>query len=102
VRLAAKVESFFRISGRGAVIVPAWVSDCKVKAGDSIQLRSANGRVRDTQIVSVELLKQTDGGSRAAFLLAPGITGDEITEGTEIWLIDMPTQQLSGRDSKLG
>jgi len=94
VRLVAKVESFFRISGRGAVIVPAWVSDFKIKAGDSIQLRSANGRVRDTQIASVELLKQAHGDSRMAFLLVPGIATDEISEGTEIWLADPPTERV--------
>jgi translation elongation factor EF-Tu-like GTPase len=68
VPLVAKVESFFRISGRGAVIVPAWVSDLKVKAGDTIQLRSSNGRVRDTRIAGVELLRRADGGCRSAFL----------------------------------
>ena len=86
--LIAKVESFFMLSGRGAVIVPIWLSDFRIKAGDPVQLRSPNGRVKDTHIAAVELLKQRRGECRIALLLSReiAITRDEIGEGTEIWV----------------
>jgi hypothetical protein len=70
VLLIAKVESFFTLTGRGAVIVPIWLSDLRVKVGDPVQLRSPNGRVKDTRIAGVELLKPTNGECRTAFLLS--------------------------------
>jgi thiamine monophosphate synthase len=75
------------ISGRGAVIVPVWLSDIRIKAGDAIQLRSP-GRVKDTRIAAVELLKQAGGEGRTAFLLSREIViaRDELVEGTEIWV----------------
>jgi hypothetical protein len=88
VPLIAKVESFFMISGRGAVIVPVWLSDFRVKAGDPVQLRSPNGQVKNTRIAAVELLKPEDGECRIALLLSREImlTKDEVGEGTEIWV----------------
>jgi translation elongation factor EF-Tu-like GTPase len=95
VLLLAKVESFFMISGRGAVIVPVWLSDLRVQVGDRVQLRSPNGRVKDTSIAGVELLKQTDGECRTAFLLSREvvITKEELGEGTEIWVTGAPKRR---------
>ncbi len=83
------------LSGRGAVIVPVWLSDFRIKAGDPIQLRSPNGRVKDTRIAAVELLKQAEGQCRTAFQLSRdiAIARDEIGEGTEIWVSEVPTAE---------
>lgn len=86
MQLLAKVESVFSIRGRGAVVAVIWLSDLRVKAGDLVQLRSADGQVRDTCINGVELIKKAGADCQAAFLLPGDFPSNVIAEGTEIWL----------------
>lgn len=74
----------FEVHGRGTMIVPVWLSDHKIRSGDTIQLRDSKGQVRDTRIVAVEIASGT-AGSRSVFLLPRDIAKDDIAEGTEIW-----------------
>ena len=81
------VEGTFQIQDRGCVIVPAVPRsnlDFRLSAKDFIQLRDSNGRVLDTFIASVELVKGE--GSRMAFLLPVEIAPQDISKGMEIWL----------------
>ncbi len=91
MKLLAKVEHAFTVSGRGVVVLPAWLSGMKVKAGNSIRLRLPDGRTKDTHIVAVELAKKTTGGSRAAFVLARNVVEEDVPSNTEIWVQDVAT-----------
>lgn len=86
MKLLGKAESVFEVSTRGTVIVPAWLSDVKVRNGIPIQLRSPNGSTTNTRIASVEMLKVAGGPCRAAFMLRPDIRKQELQEGSEIWI----------------
>jgi translation elongation factor EF-Tu-like GTPase len=88
VQLLAKVDDVFTISGRGVVVVPIWLSELKIKVGDSVQLRTPGGQVRNTRIAGVEMAKQV-GGCRAAFMLARDIAKEDVVQGTEIWVSDV-------------
>ena len=90
MKLLAKVEDVFTIPGRGVAVIPAWLSDLKVRVGDPVQLRSPSGVAKDSQIVSVEFAKQLN-GCRAAFMLSPDTLKEDAPPGTEIWLADVPT-----------
>ena len=85
--LLAKVEAVFQVSGRGTVIVPAFVSDLRVRVGSPIQLRNPGGQVRDTLITAVEFLSDLD-KCRLAFMLPRDIAKQDVPEGTEIWLTE--------------
>jgi len=87
VKLLAKVEHVFTISGRGVVVLPVWLSDLKIKVGDHVQLRAPGGQVRNTRIDGVEMAKQV-GGCRVAFILACDVEKEDIVEGMEIWVSD--------------
>jgi translation elongation factor EF-Tu-like GTPase len=91
VTLLAKVESVFSIRGRGAVVAVIWLSDLRVKAGDPVQLRSADGQVRDTRINGIELIQKPGVECEAAFLLPGDIPSDAIAKGTEIWVAAGPS-----------
>jgi translation elongation factor EF-Tu-like GTPase len=88
MRFLGNIEIIFTIQGRGTVIVPIWHSDVKVKVGDRVHLRSSDGRIRDTKIAGVEMLKPVSEKCRAAFILARDVRKGEIAEGMEIWLPD--------------
>ena len=86
--LIAKVEEFLHAPRPRGGDCADRLRDFWIKAGDPVQDRSPNGRVKDTHIAAVELLKQTRGECRIALLLSReiAITRDEIGEGTEIWV----------------
>jgi len=86
----SKVEDTFEITGRGLVIVPAQPRadlDFRLRAKDSIQLRSPDGQVLDTHIASVEICCGPNVHCRMAFLLPKGIAKHEVPKETEIWLM---------------
>jgi translation elongation factor EF-Tu-like GTPase len=87
VILFAKVESSFEITGRGCVIVPVWLTDDKIRIKDSIQLRSAEGKVRETHITGIEVLCGLNASdSRTGILVTRDVKKQDVPEGTEIWL----------------
>jgi hypothetical protein len=93
VILFAKVETSFEVTGRGCVIVPAWLTEDKIRVKDSIQLRTADGKVRETHITGIEILcglKPSD--SRMAILVTQDITKQDVPEETEIWLLKRPEE----------
>jgi translation elongation factor EF-Tu-like GTPase len=94
VILFAKVESVFQISGRGTVIVPAFLSEILVRVGSQIQLRVPDGKVKDTHITAVEFLSDL-GTSRLAFMLPRDVAQRDVPEGTEIWLAEIQEQQAT-------
>jgi hypothetical protein len=87
MRLLFKVEDMFDVPGRGCVIVPVIPdgSDVKVRAADLIQLRAPDGRVSDTHIASIELLKPQHGNRRMAIMLPRDLAKRDIPVGTEVW-----------------
>jgi GTPase len=84
-----KIEQAFEISGRGCVIVPTIVDghDFKIRPQDTIQLRTPEGHIRDTHIVSVEFLKQEVGMCRMGILLPTDVAKAEVPTGTDVWLM---------------
>jgi translation elongation factor EF-Tu-like GTPase len=88
MKFLGTIEIIFTVQGRGTVIVPIWHSDVKIRVGDRIHLRSSDGRIRDTKIAGVEMLKPVSEKCRASFILAPDVQKAEVTEGMEIWLPD--------------
>jgi hypothetical protein len=86
VALVAKVEAVFTITGRGVVIVPAFLSEHRAHSGESIQLRRADGCVKNTSISSIESLNLGSGKRRPAFMLTRDIAKTDIAEGDEIWV----------------
>jgi hypothetical protein len=89
--LFAKVETSFEITGKGCVIVPAFLSDLRVRVMEPIQLRTPDGHVRDTHISAVEFLSGLD-ETRLAFMLPRNIMKQDIPEGTEIWVTEIREQ----------
>lgn len=85
----AKLESAFTVPGRGCVVVPAAVAnpDLRIKAGDVVQLRGANG-CPDAHIVAVEWLVRRDNGCHFGFLLSGTFDCSQIGLDTEIWVAD--------------
>ena len=89
MRLLFKVEDVFDITGRGCVlasVVPDGL-DFKIRAEDRIQLRTPSGRLVETHIASIELLKIRDGPCRMAIMLPRELTKSDVPVGTEIWYI---------------
>jgi hypothetical protein len=85
MKLFAKIEQIFTISGRGCVIVPAGlVFPFSLRANDSIQLRGPGG-VMDTRIAAIESLNVKPGPRRVAFLLPLDIAKSDVSSATEIW-----------------
>ena len=83
-----KAEDVFEIPGRGAVLVipKDWGdSGLKIKVGENIQLRTAEGRVLDTRVYGIELIKTTS-GCLAGIMLPREIPLCELSAQTEIWL----------------
>lgn len=66
----------------------------RIRVRDQIQLRTPDGRVLDTQIASIELLKPSDGSPcRAAIMLPRELVKNDIPIGTEVWLVGSPVGQ---------
>jgi translation elongation factor EF-Tu-like GTPase len=88
--LLFKVEDVFDISGRGCVIAPVVPAgaDFKIRAKAQIQLRTPDGRVLETHIASIELLKPQDGSAcRIAIMLPRDLVKQDVPTGTEVWLL---------------
>ena len=87
MRLLFKVEDVFDITGRGCVLVPVVPDglDFKIRAEDRIQLRTPTGRLVDTHIASIELLKMRDSPCRMTIMLPRDLTKNDVPVGTEIW-----------------
>ena len=83
-----KIEQAFEIPGRGRVIVPTIVEGhhFKIRPQDPIQLRTPEGHIRDTHIVSVEFLKQEVGMCRMGILLPAEVSEVDVPKGTDVWL----------------
>ena len=84
--LLAKVESIFTITGRGTVIVPAFLSERQANQGEPIQLRSSDGKTRNTSILSVTSVNLGSGKRRPAFMLDRDTVKQDVAEGDEIWI----------------
>ena len=83
-----KIERAFEIPGRGRVIVPTIVEghDFKIRPRDAIQLRTPNGHIHDTHIVSVEFLKREVGVCQMGILLPTDVADADVPKGTDVWL----------------
>lgn len=73
-------------------MVPVFLSDFRVRVGSAIQLRIPGGRVRNTNIASVEFITGLD-SNRLAFMLPPDVAKQDAPEGTEIWLVEASQQK---------
>ena len=84
-----KIEQAFEISGRGCVIVPTIVEghDFKIRPQDAIRLRTPEGHIRETRIVSVEFLKPEVGVCRMGILLPTNVAKADVPTGTDVWLM---------------
>ena len=83
------VEDAFCVSGRGCVLIPTGVRASlgfSLRAKDSIQLRTPDGRVLNTYVAGIEMLCGPAVKDRMAFLLPKDVTKQEVPKGTEIWL----------------
>lgn len=89
-----RIEEVFDVPGRGCVIVPVISDgqDFKIRAADLIQLRAPDGRVFDTHIASIELLKQQHGNCRMAVMLPRDLAKRDIPIGTEVWFLSHNSQ----------
>lgn len=67
--------------------VPRTSLDFPLHLRDVIQLREPDGYVLDTYIAGLEMICGPEVSDRMAFLLPKGITKQDISKGTEIWLI---------------
>ena len=85
-----RVQEVFEINGHGTVLVlpKEWGSDVRIRIGDNIQLRTPEGKVFDTRIHGVELVKTTDKGCVGAITLPGEISSSDIPKLTEIWLTE--------------
>jgi hypothetical protein len=91
--LWTKVETSFSVGGRGCAIIPGTANvDFRIRAGNSIQLRTPEGRVLDTCIGAVEFAKTVD-GTRLAIVLPAPLTRADVPDGTEIWLVQQQTTE---------
>jgi translation elongation factor EF-Tu-like GTPase len=94
--LLAKVESVFTITGRGTVVIPAFLSQHQLHQGEHIQLRSSAGKIRNSAILSVTSVNLGAGKRRPAFMLTRDIAKQDVAEGDEIWIQD--TQEVTESD----
>ena len=87
MRLLCKVEDAFYVSRRGCVIVPTFSEglDFRIRAKDHIELRTPDGRVLETYIVSLEFATRRESPSRMVIMLPPDIAKQDVPIGTEVW-----------------
>jgi hypothetical protein len=91
MRLLFRVEDVFEIAGRGCVLAPVIPEglDFRIRTDDQIQLRTPNGRMVETHIASIELLKPRDGGPcRMAIMLPRDLVKMDVPTGTEVWFLN--------------
>jgi hypothetical protein len=88
VRFFSKVEDVFRITGRGwVVLLGAMEQGIRVKPKDSIQLRTPDGRVLDTQVAAIEFVSGKNLKSHVAFRFPSDVKEHDAPLGTEIWVV---------------
>jgi|KBSMisStaDraftv2_1062788.scaffolds.fasta_scaffold650157_1 hypothetical protein len=95
MQLLFKVEDVFDLAGRGCVLVPAIPEglDFRVRPKDQIQLRTPCGRLLETHIDAIELVKPLDGGPcRMAIMLPRELVKEDVPPGTEVWFPESPSQ----------
>jgi hypothetical protein len=82
-----KAQDVFEIPGRGAVLVlpKDWGTDLKIRLGENIQLRTPDGRVFDTRIRGIEMIRTVSGGL-AGIMLPNEVPLSDLSPQTEIWL----------------
>ena len=84
----SKVEDVFRIKGRGLfVLLGAMEHGIRVKPEDSIQLRTPDGRVLDTQVPAIEFVSGKNLKGHIAFRFLSDVKEEDAPLGTEIWLV---------------
>ena len=95
-----KIEEVFEIHGRGCVIVPviAEQADFKIRPRDAVQLRTPDGRILNTHIGSVELLKPEVGRCKMAILLPTDIQKQEVPNESEMALFHECTPQCAQKE----
>ena len=86
MRFFSTVAEILTVPGRGCVIVPAAPDDpyFQLRVGDPIRLRQPSGRVIDTCVAGIELLKRR-GPCQMAFMLPQTISKSDVPVNTEIW-----------------
>ena len=90
MRLILKIEDVFDIAGRGLTLSPPIPDNLgfAIRPRDRIQVRTPNGRVRDTHIASFSLGKPIGGGPCIVTIELPSdIRKDDVPIGSEVWLL---------------
>jgi hypothetical protein len=92
MRMISIIEDVFDITGRGLIVVPGvtLADNLKIRAGDSVLLKRADGTELVTTIMGIELIGR---GSRP-ILYKPLVFRSDLTKeampiGTEIWFDDL-------------
>lgn len=88
------VEDVFEITGRGCVLVPG-LSDksppgSRLRTGQMIELRKADGTVLRTHLLAVDYLDRLDASWCVPVVLPPGVGKADVSRGTEVWIEDIP------------
>jgi hypothetical protein len=93
MELLCRVDGTFTVPSRGrAVAVTELQARCR--RGDKILLRTPSGDEIHTQIKAIEMLKcATAPFTRVAIMLPEEIKKEDVSTGTEVWLIQ---QHASG------
>lgn len=85
--LAGAVATVFTVPQRGLVVVPAGDLTARVSAGARIQLRTGDGRMIETCVKSIEMVKRKNLPSAPALLLPSDFGPEAVPEGSEIWVL---------------
>jgi hypothetical protein len=82
----SKIEHAFMVTTRGCVIVPVALTDpnLRVRTGDAVQLRSANGTL-DARVTAIEWITRRS-GCHFGFLLSKDLDCSQIPPDAEIWI----------------
>ncbi len=85
----SKVEDTFQISKLSCVVMrPHSSLDIKLRAHDSIQLRTPDGRVIDTYVAAIPIVCGPEVRKDVVvFQLPKSVTQQDVPRGTEIWLV---------------
>jgi translation elongation factor EF-Tu-like GTPase len=87
VRLFSKVQDVFRVTGRGwFVLLGAMEPGIRVKPKDSIQPRTPDRRVLDTEVAAIEFVSGKL-KSHVAFGFPSNVKEEDAPRGTEVWVV---------------
>lgn len=85
MKLFAKIEHVFTVTGRGCVIVPlGLVFPFSLRKNDSIQLRGPGGQI-DTYIAGIGSINAKPDPRRVAIILPAEIVKSDVSAEMEIW-----------------